>query len=193
MAREPKKQNHFAMIRVRTPYRTDKNLGKAYNDEFRLCPEQDWLCLIDHDVMFLTPDAIAIMEDYITRYPDIGLFTCFTNRIHPLSTWQLYLNAPSNHDSVSTWMAIAEEVKQGDRTITMINDIVSGFLMLISKKTWNEIPFSEDGLCLGVDNDFCRRLLANNKIIARMNKVLVWHTYRLGNITNKDHLKAKVN
>ncbi len=70
------------MIHCVHPFRQDKNLGKAYNEAFKRCPDQDWLCLMDWDVMLLTHDAINIMTKYTEDYPDTGIFTCLTNRLH---------------------------------------------------------------------------------------------------------------
>lgn len=176
------------MIHVRIPYRQDKNLGKAYNDEFDLCPEEDWLCFIDHDVLFLTPDAINIMEEYVKLYPDTGLFCCRTNRIHPLAQYQLVDPSPSLNTNVEHWMERAYNQKRLIPKFTEVQHEVSGFLMLISKKTWRDIKFIESGRALGVDNDYCWRLLDAGKSIRCMEGLLVWHTYRLKDIKDKTHL-----
>jgi GT2 family glycosyltransferase len=61
--------------------------------------------------------------------------------------------------------------------------------MLVSKKTWNEIKFSESGKCLGVDNDFSANVLERGKKIYRMDSLYVFHAYRLKNgIKDKTHL-----
>lgn len=177
------------MIHVRIPYRQDKNLGKAYNDEFELCPEDDWLCFIDHDVLFLTPDAISIMEEYVKLYPDAGLFCCRANRIHPLANYQLVDPTPSENSSIEYWMERAYQLKKELPRVSPVDHEVSGFLMLVSKKTWREIKFVESGRALGVDNDFCWKIIDAGKKILRMDALLVWHTYRFHNIKDKSHLQ----
>ena len=177
------------MIRVRTPFRIDKNLGLAYNEEFALCPDGDWLCLIDHDVLFLTPDAVNIMELYVEKYPDTGLFTCFTNRIHPLAINQLVDGVPSDNDCIGYWQERAYNQKRLLPQVTPIGHEVSGFLMLISKAVWQSVGgFLDTGVALGVDNKFSWRLLHAGKSIARMDALLVWHSYRLKDIKDKSHL-----
>lgn len=177
------------MIRVRTPFARDKNLANAYNSEFEHCPDGDWLCFIDHDVAFLTPNAIEIMHEYVDKFPDTGLFTCFTNRIHPLSQAQLFLGAPSNDFDVKNWAYRARIQSMSETKVTEIRACISGFLMLISKETWKEIKFRGVG-CLGVDSNFSHDILQAGKKIYRMDRIVVWHSYRLENIMDKTHLKV---
>lgn len=176
------------MIRVRTPFALDKNLAKAYNSEFENCPEGDWLCFIDHDVAFLTPDAIAIMYAYIEKFHDAGLFTCFTNRIHQLATDQLFLGTPSNDFDIKNWAYRAKVQSMNQTTVTEIKKPISGFLMLISKNVWHRIKFKETGKALGVDNQFSADVLMSGKKIYRMDRIIVWHSYRMDNIRDKAHL-----
>jgi hypothetical protein len=141
--------------------------------------------------MFLTPDCGEILNTYAKMFPDYGLLTCFTGRIHPLAKNQLYGGEVCDNDSIRHHIDIAEKVKDDLYTVTDINHEVSGFLMLISKKTWNKVKFTEfAGKPLGVDNMFCWDLLAKEEKIGRMNGLYVWHTYRLKNgITDKAHLR----
>lgn len=176
------------MIHIKTPFALDKNLGKVYNLAFEGIAEEDWVCLIDQDVMFLTPNSVRIMYDYIQEYPDAGLFTCLTNRIHPLAIDQLYFDKPSDNTDVKFWKHLAEVQESTKSGVTAINHEISGFLMLISKKVWSEIKFWESGKCLAVDNDFSLKVLAKGKKIYRMDRIIVWHSYRLNEITNKKHL-----
>lgn len=177
-------------VHIIKPYSVDKNLGQAYNDAMLLIPDGDWACLMDCDTMFLTPDCGKILHEYVNWNPTAGLFTCYTNRIHPLSGDQLLHGAISENTSIDYHTEIAYNQKRELFKVTPINHMISGFLMMISKKTWNEIKFSETGKCLGVDNDFSQRVLQSGKSILRMDGLYVWHTYRLKNgITDKTHLK----
>jgi GT2 family glycosyltransferase len=177
-------------VHVVTPYRTDKNLGLAYNEAISQIPNDDWVCLIDYDVCFLTPDAIAILNGYAEQNQDAGLMTCYTGRIHPLAKHQLLYGQVTDNADINFHISRAEGQKKFLYKTTEIKKEISGFLMMVSKKTWNENKFTENGKCLGVDNDYCWRLLASNKSILRMDGLYVWHTYRLKNgITDKTHLK----
>lgn len=177
------------MIQIKIPFAEDKNLGRAYNLAFEGVPEGDWVCLIDHDILFLTPDAINLMYEYTRSFPETGIFTCYASRIHPLSKDQLLNEQVSENTSFDFHEQIAYNQKRFGITVSEINHMISGFLMLVSKKTWNEIKFSESGKCLGVDNDFSQKVLERGKKIYRMNSLYVWHSYRLKNgIKDKTHL-----
>lgn len=174
------------MINFISPYRTDKNLGKAYNEAMSIIPDGDWACITDYDVLALTSDFGRILEEYTKKYPYAGILTCFTNRI---GDPQQQLNGIDDNDSILHHIKIAERQKENLFDVTELHAPISGFLMLIKKETWNSINFSETGKCLGVDNDFSIRVYNAGLGIYRMNSVYVWHTYRLSNgIKDKNHL-----
>jgi GT2 family glycosyltransferase len=177
-------------VHILKPYSVEKNLGRAYNEAISLIPDGDWACLMDYDTMFLTPDCGKILHDYADIFPNTGMFTCFTNRIHPLSTDQLYKGTLINNTDIQYHITLADEAKKNLYKATKLQKVVSGFLMMIKKDTWKDIKFTENRLCLGVDNDYCARLMDNGRSILRMDGMYVWHSYRLQNgIHNKEHLK----
>lgn len=176
------------MIHVKIPFDLDKNLGRAYNKAFEDVEERDWVCLLDHDVMFLTPDAIGLMYEYTRSFPETGIFTAFTNRIHPLAADQLLGGKVSENTDIKYHTDLAHQQKRHGVKATEINHVISGFLMLISKKTWREIKFPEGMKCLGVDNFYSQAVLEAGKKIYRMDSIYCWHTYRIADIKNKSHL-----
>lgn len=177
------------MIHVKIPFDLDKNLGRAYNKAFEGIPDTDWVCLLDHDVMFLTPDAIGLMHEYVRSYPETGIFTCFTNRVHPLATEQLLDGTVNENTCIKYHTERAYNQKRFGITVKEINHAISGYLMLVSKKTWNEIKFPQYLKCLGVDNLFSQEILNAGKKIYRMDSVYIFHSYRLINgIKDKTHL-----
>lgn len=178
------------LIRLaRIPYRIDKNLGKAYNEEFERAKDEDWVMLCDHDTCLLTPDTIANINHYAHILPDAGLLTCFTNRIHPLATDQLIDGSPSENFDMKYWIGRARNQRSKLFEYTEIKREVSGFVMVISKRTWMKHKFIEQPSPLGVDNYFCWKILADGLKIYRMDGIIVWHTYRDQNIHDKSHLK----
>lgn len=175
------------MIHCMIPYRNDRNLGKAYNDAFKLIADDDWLCITDYDVLFLQPDTIKLMNDYVEQFKDADMFVCYANRTYPTNA-QNY-NGVSDNANLLYHIELAKNIALKPLSVTKVEQNVSGFLMLIPKRIWNEIKFTEDLKCLGVDTLFSQRMLNAKKTIYRMNTVYVWHTYRLDRgITNKDHL-----
>lgn len=174
-------------IRVTIPFALDKNLGRVYNEEMGLIGEDDWSCFHDHDTTFLVPDSINILYEYVKRYPDTGVFTCFTNRVSTLSAPQLLGGRVSDNSDITDHIKMAERQKKFLYQVTEINRDISGFLMLISKKVWRDFQFSEDLKCLGVDTEWNRRLREGGKKILRMDGLYMWHSYRL---TTGIHYKA---
>lgn len=169
------------------PYDLDKNLGRAYNKMIQQVPDDEWVCLMDYDVMLLTPDAGLILHNYALRYPD-SLLTCYTNRIHPTSP-QLFNGSLSANYGIRHHIEIANEVKSKLYTVTKINSTISGFLMMFPKSLWKDFKFSENLKCLGVDTDFSTRLIHAGKNIYRMNGCYVFHQYRLmTDPSDKTHL-----
>lgn len=176
------------MILHCTPYSREKKLAQAYNDHFAMIGKDDWCAIRDIDTMYLTPCAPNIIEDYTILFPHAGILTCYTNRISLASKGQLYGGSISGISDIAHHLRIADRLK-ALRTVSLINNKISGFLMVISKKTWLKHRFEESGLCLGVDNDFSSKILASGKPIFRMNGLYIFHQYRMLNgIANKTHL-----
>lgn len=167
------------MVNVVTPFRNDKALGKAYNQTISLYPANSWICLIDHDVLFLQPDTIRHIGKYTELFPETGIFTCLTNRLHPQAKDQLLGGVCSQDDSIRNHIDLAEKRKADLYKVSEINHDIGGFLMVINRATWERHKFSEDKKCLGVDTDFSLRILRAGLKIHCMRGILVFHTYRL--------------
>lgn len=177
-------------IHVVTPYSTDKNLATAYNETMAIIPDGDWACIIDYDVQFLTPDAIQHLYEYVRRFPNAAMFSCYTNRI---GCKEQLLNGKFSEDpNILNHIKLAEQQKKHLYTASAFTSLTSGFLMLISKEKWKRFRFNENGRCLGVDNDYCKQLHDAGQITYRMNGIYVFHTYRLGKGRfDTSHLKTK--
>lgn len=176
-------------VHVCSPFRTDKNLGKAYNEAMNLLQDDDWACLVDMDTCFLTPDAGPILQEYATQNPNAGILTCFTNRVSPFSKRQLLNGSFSECTDFTQHIKLAEDQKKFLYSTTPINRDISGMLMMIRKSFWIQYPFPEDAKCLGVDTYYGRRIRESGHSILRMNGLYIWHTYRLSTgIKDKSHL-----
>jgi hypothetical protein len=177
-------------VHIVKPYDIDKDLGRAYNEAMSRIPEGDWACLMDYDTMLLTPDCGWILHEYAQKFAHAGLLTCYTNRVHPSAMSQLLDGVCSDNVSLQYHMERAYNQKRLLFQASPINKEVSGFLMLVSKSTWNEVKFKQGGKCLGIDNEFCWDLIKAKKSIYRMDGLYVLHLYRLMNgISDKTHLK----
>jgi GT2 family glycosyltransferase len=173
-------------VHIIKPYSLEKNLGKAYNEAMAMIPEGDWACLMDYDTMFLTPDCGRILSAYVRECPHAGIMTCLTNRIGNPSQRVSMLE---NETSIIEHIKYAEDRSSLPVIASIIDEPISGFLMMISKETWNKIKFDESGKCLGVDNDYSRRILEAGMSIIRMDALYVFHIYRMKQgVKNKTHL-----
>jgi|SRR5919112_2769232 hypothetical protein len=157
------------------PYASDKNIGKEYNHQCDLIPENDWICILDHDVMFLHPETKKQIEDIVlTQGNAWDLLGAVTNRIGSLH--QCAIGFSDDPDVLSHY-SIAKQLHEkqyGAVSLTMKG--VAGFLMLMPKKTWSDIKFVENNIAF--DTDFSRRLLQKGGKIGVMQGVYVFHYYR---------------
>lgn len=178
------------MIYYFKPFSSEKNLGKAYNHYMSLLPnDSDWGCLLDGDTMFLTPNYGNQLEIIINKYPNTGIFTCVTNRVGNLE--QCYQNKISENSDILYHKQIADKLqKENFDKVKVLNKIISGHLMLIQKKTWNNIQFDEiPNKLLSIDNHFSYNILKSNKEILLMEGVYLFHYYRfLQGVKDKSHL-----
>lgn len=177
------------MIYYFSPFDLGKNLGKGYNAHMELLPnDDDWGCLTDGDVMFLTTDYGKQIQDIVNLYPDTGLFTCITNRVGQLE--QCYNKQISENYDLRYHETLAKDIQRRDYlTVRDLNIVISGHLMLVRKDTWRKVGgFYEQGI-LAVDNKFSFRVMKAGLKVRCMMGVYVFHKYRIGNIKDKNHLK----
>lgn len=182
-------------VHIIKPYSLTKNLGQAYNEAMSLIPQTDWACLMDYDTMFLTSDCGAILHEYARRAIETipathaPLMTCYTNRINPRADHQLLNGECQETDSIKIHLGYASARRLFLYQTTELKRVISGFLMLVHRQTWDALKFSENMKCLGVDNDYSQRILESGRKILRMEGLYIWHTYRLGTgINDKTHL-----
>jgi GT2 family glycosyltransferase len=135
------------MILTAVPFSRDRNLGRAYNDVMGLVPDGGWACLLDHDMMFTTPNWYSQLEAAID-YDPRGAYTCVTNRI--ASAWQ---RAPSSRDFDDDYRehrALGDKIfneKQGVYTdVTETPMGWGGVMMLLSKDAWLEVGGFVNGM-----------------------------------------------
>ena len=173
------------MLHIISPYDNEKNLGKAYNEAMKYYNADDWVCLKDHDTLFLLPDTIRHISRYTELNPDAGILTCYTNRI--ANKEQLHLGYLNENDSIKTHIEIAKARQHLLYQVSELVKPISGFLMVIKKSTWDSIKFS-DG-CLGIDNNYHLKVIASGKKVLRMDGCYLFHIYRMLNgVRDKSHL-----
>lgn len=178
------------MIYYFVPYSTEKNLGKAYNQHMDLLPkDDDWGVLMDGDIMFLTFDWGHQIEKAIEDNPDAGIISCYTNRISKRKSQLYEINSPNIlvHREQATRLN-----HQFGGTYKKISQNISGFLMIIKKKTWKDAgKFHErDDMILDIDGLFSREVRTLGKSIILMRGMYVFHYYRMAEGRHyRDHLR----
>lgn len=174
------------MIYYLTPFCPNKRLGYIHNQYCALVPNNDdWVCLMDPDTMFLHPHQQKWIEDIIIAHGDQwDLLGCMTNRIG--NNAQLYPSEIDSDTNIKSHIGLASILH--DEMLSSIEeiDIVAGFLMLFKKSLWNKIKFQE-----GIDFDikFSNAVRAVGGKIGIMEGIYVWHTYRLGHENPKSYKK----
>jgi len=170
------------MIYTFIPYSEEKppNLGDAYNKFMELLPkDDDWACLIDHDVMFTRKNWFHQLNDIIKKYPKYDCFVARTNRIN--CKWQR-INTLENCYDIKEHKKLGKKIQeeQYDEVVDAPNKSpFSGFLILIKKRAWKKVIFTsgrKDGMG-GVDNDFHRGLISADFKVGLMMGVYLYHWY----------------
>lgn len=177
------------------PFSLIKDFGKAYNQYMELLQnDDDWMCFMDGDIFFLNPDFGKHIADVIAMNPGGGIYTCLTNRIaNPEQRINgKFINTPN----ILTHKKYADSRKKKYYSLVkQTHKRISGFLMVVQKKVWKEIKFTEGLGILGVDWDFSTRVLESGYPIYIMQGLYVFHYYRLhvGGVSAIDHLKLTEN
>jgi len=171
-AESPRIYTHIAYAEANT-----KNLGSAYNEFMELLRDDDWACFLDHDAMFTTRDWYHQLVRIVVKYPNAGMFTAKTNRVHNKA--QLFGGKTSDDHDMRNHRKIGRQLacEYYDKVTPLSRrQAVSGVLMLISKRAWKQCRFI-DGF-LGVDNQMHRDLLDAGMQVYVMEGVYVYHWYR---------------
>lgn len=160
----------------------EKNIGKAYNRYMELVSENDWVCFIDHDAMFLHPDWQNQLYEIIQKNREYGCFSVVTNRIG--NSEQRFVGIDQNNHDIKYHREIAKDAY--DQFYIDVKDVtnthcISGVCMVIKKSAWKKVGgFKTEGF-LGIDNDFHIRLKNAGLKIGLMKGIYIYHTYRAFN------------
>lgn len=171
------------------PYADDKNLGRAYNQYCRLVPDDDWICLMDGDSMFLNSNWGHIAKKYIRLFPQTALFIPVTNRVGKHS--QCYGDKRSEDPNIINHKILADKAAKKFQVKNM-NHVQwpSMPCFIFSKKMWKLVGgFDETGRILGVDVKFSEKVMQHGDCL-KMNGLYLFHYYRLKEgFRSLDHLK----
>lgn len=164
------------------------SIGEYYNACCRIVPDEDWICLWDADVLIFTTFANynLYLDEAIAENPTVKLFSCLTNRVtnHNQRFWPI-LDA-NNDILVHRWRA--EQLWNETRSMKRTAQKLAGYMLLFSKKTWQEVGgFNESGIAC-VDTEFslrCHDRYGDAMVLCGM---YVFHYFRLAENESPRHL-----
>lgn len=172
-----------------TPYSTDGNIGKEYNEQIALLPDQDWICIRDGDTCFTTPDSLwgKQIADIVKRNSDYALIGCMTNRL--ASNHQIYGGKFCDNPDWNEHKRRGRELfdTRYDE-VTHIRQGIAGMFMLFPKKTWQRVRFKETAPYRTFDSDFSSRVMRMGKI-GLAEGLYLFHDYRFGKPNPKQYVK----
>lgn len=172
VAKEPERP-HIAYIQ---PFASDLNIGKEFNYHIETVRPGDYICLLDHDCMFLHPKTKQQIEDIVLKNGDkYDLLGCLTNRIG--SPHQRYQEVMSDNTDVLHHMEIAAKLhRENYGEVIETKQGIAGFLMLFRKSVWDAIKFKENSKHF--DTVFCKDIRKKGGRLGIMTGVYVYHQYR---------------
>src|SRR5690606_6552830 len=114
-----------------TPYGTDGNIGREYNEQISLLPDDDWICIRDGDTCFTTPDSLwgVQISDIVKRHGNsFDLIVCYTNRL--ASPNQCFKGEFSDNGDWSYHKNTGKELFEGHYSeVVKVNHNIAGMFM----------------------------------------------------------------
>ena len=169
-------------IHYLTPYSTEKNIGKAYNDAIQSlnAKDEDWIVIRDGDTLFPTPNwGLQISDAIMAHGEKYGLIGAVTNRIGDthqrvadmFEVWDFREHVKKALEIEQTNWAEIKEIQQG----------VAGFFMAFQIKTWKKIKFidtTDTSKSKIFDTLFNKGIRAAKLKIGLITGLYVFHLYR---------------
>jgi hypothetical protein len=160
-----------------SPYRADKNIGRAINEAVRSvkAEPEDWFVNTDHDVLFLQPDTKLHIEQILAE-TEFDVLGCKTNRVGVLP--QLVGGSFCERDDVKYHMDMAKLLWQRDeKSVLATAGPIAAFLLCFKQSTWSTLGGFDEG-CLNFDTLFSERARRMGFNTGIMQGVYIFHLYR---------------
>lgn len=188
---KPHKINGEIKVYYSSPFRDDKNIGKANNEFVELLPDDAYVCLTDADALFLQPDYGKQIQEIIRNNPEYGLIGCVTNRLGGLH--QCYKGEFSDEMNVRKHYYIANQLRIEFGSQVEETSGVAGLCLIFSKANWLKVGGFVDGI--RCDTAFNRKIKALGLKVGLAKSLYMFHCYRIGETTHKkawDNIKHLV-
>jgi len=179
-------------IHYSTPFSTEKNIGKAYNEFCELVPDGDWIVLMDGDTLRLQPDWGNQIEAIIKKNGnDFKLIGCMTNRLR--ANHQLYRNRFSNEPDIDYHVQIAIILQNQSYDKVEATTYVAGLCLIFNKDTWKAVGgFRENSILFDKEFNTDIRAKFGGNPIGIAKGLYLFHLYRWGSkdpYNDTQHLK----
>lgn len=168
------------MIYYFSPFDTDKRLGRAHNECCRIVPnDDDWIVLMDGDIMFLRPDWGKQIADVIAKHGgEYAVLGCLANRL--AGQHQQYKGRFSDEPDIRQHMAIATLAHAEHYDDVMSTDkAIAGMFMAFQKRAWIAAGGFPDN-SIRFDVEFCDKVRRQGGRLGIMHGLYVFHMYRFG-------------
>ena len=181
---------HLPNIHFAIAWNHYKNIGDFYNDFMNMVGYNDWVCFIDGDAMHTHTYFGTNIAKVIINNPNYDLFTCYTNRIG--CNWQILKNVDKSNNDISYHREISKnqwiKYQTHCTNVTNFKPFLSGFMILLNKKSWLKFgEFKSNGM-LGIDNNYHEQIKNNGGKIGRADGIYIYHWYRNNNHNELNHL-----
>jgi GT2 family glycosyltransferase len=171
------------------PWDSEKNIGVSYNNSMKIIGTQDWACFLDGDAVHTTTFFGSRIEQVIENNPQYSLFTCYTNRVN--CPYQIAPNVDRKSNDQLYHRNFGEDIWNKYKTDVLDitnNQLLSGVLILINKKTWESVGGFKEENMLSVDNDIHKKIQRSGGKVGLMKGIYVQHWYRNDNSKSTQHL-----
>lgn len=163
------------------------NIGGAINLAINQlnADQSDWICLLDHDVMFLRPDSKKQLEE-ILESTDFDILGTATNRLamsHQLVPGMFDVTDIRDHVKCADAM---HEANYGQ--VFQIDDILAAFCLCFRVTTWIKLGGFHERL-LQFDSLFCAAARCSKMKLGICTGIYVFHAYRLMSDNPKQDIK----
>lgn len=155
-----------------------RNIGGSINSAITQlnANDEDWVCLTDHDVLWLRSDSKAQLE-HILNNTDYDLLGPLTNRL--ANDYQLVANM-FNEDSISKHIECANarhEIAYGE--VMPYTHVLAAFCLCFKVKIWKLLGgFTENNIVF--DTNFAQKAHENKLKCGLMTGIYLLHLYRWG-------------
>lgn len=173
------------------PFAVDKDIAKAYNEACKLIPDEDWICITDYDTMFLFHQQKQLVQR-IAESGKADLYGAMTNRCN---VPEFLVNGMFDvFDLKAHYFVAKENYYIFGEEVKHTKNVIPGYFMLFSKKTWNEVRGFEmpESLPNFVFDQHFSSKIKNKAIIKGLYLV---HAYRIWSNhpqLDTDHLKNDI-